>query len=193
MPRSPPSSADANGRVALVCLNLQDDYLNPSSPLYMENVESTLGTIGLVLSHARQKNWPIAHVHSRSAAPLSACGWPIPGLQPKPSEPTFFKRTYSAFRCESALQTIREFGANTTFVVGFAFALDCLATAYCAAEMGIQITFVEDAIGTPAMGQYSPETILRVVRSILSPLAEFVSAKAILGYPLNALMDSSNG
>lgn len=168
-------------RSALLCLNLQNDYTSKLGPLFVEDSDEVVLAIERVLSHARAKNWPVVHMHSRSPNLFAGHGRPIPGMEPRRDEPVLIKKKYSALRSEAFVRLIREARVDSIFVIGFALAVDCVATAHDAADMGLPLVYVAEGIGTPPMADYSSKALCEVVSVILSPLVEFVDIQSFLG------------
>jgi nicotinamidase-related amidase len=175
---------------ALLCLNLQSDYINESNALFVENAEDIVGEIKRVLAYARRAGWPIVHMQSRAPNLFCARGNPIAGLEPRASEPVLFKKRYSALRHEELIRFLREARVDTTYAVGFSLATDCVATAYDSVEFGIPIAYVERAIGTPPMAEFSSQTLTRVMNAVLSPLIEFVDLDTMFRAPAQFALTS---
>jgi nicotinamidase-related amidase len=168
---------------ALLCLNLQSDYTNPASALCVDNAADIIRSIQHALAFARRERWPIVHMHSRAPNLCVARGNSIMGIEPRADEPVLFKKRYSALRQEELMTFLRDMRIDTTYVVGFALALDCVATAYDAIDFGVPLTCIEQAMGTPPMAGICSQALSRMIYAILSPLIEISDINDVFRTP----------
>jgi nicotinamidase-related amidase len=156
----------ASARAALVCLDLQRGRLaeKANAPV--------LAQCRRVLAEARRRRWPVIHVHSRALID----GRPIPGLEPRPSEPVFLRQGPSAFSNANFSRAALALGGPLA-LVGFALEDTVLATAFAAADRDIAVDIILDAVG--ATGHDARGALLAPLRA-LSPRARLVESSDLL-------------
>lgn len=125
-------------KAALVCLDLQR-YRGSD-----KGAEQVLTACRRALEEARRRGWPVLHVHAR---PPGADTRPLPGLEPRPSEPVFLRRGPSAFSSPAFTQAALATGGPLA-LIGFALHDTVLATAFGAADRDLATEVVMDAVGT---------------------------------------------
>ncbi|MCI3133801.1 isochorismatase family protein [Phenylobacterium aquaticum] len=124
-------------RAALVCLDLQRyRHGGPSA-------DPVLAACRRALDDARRRGWPVLHVHAR---PPGADLRPLPGLEPRPSEPVFLRRGPSAFSNSAFAQAAHASGGPLA-LIGFAMLDTVLATAFAAADRDLETQVILDAVG----------------------------------------------
>jgi nicotinamidase-related amidase len=125
-------------KAALVCLDLQR-YRGSG-----QGAEQVLAACRRALDEARRRGWPVLHVHAR---PPGADTRPLPGLEPRPSEPVFVRKGPSAFSSPAFTQAALATGGPLA-LIGFDLQDTVLATAFGAADRDLATEVVMDAVGT---------------------------------------------
>jgi nicotinamidase-related amidase len=123
-------------RAALVCLDLQR-YRDGGA-----GGDPMLAACRRALQDARRRGWPVLHVHAR---PPGGDLRPLPGLEPRPSEPVFLRRGPSAFSNPAFAQAAHATGGPLA-LIGFALLDTVLATAFAAADRDLETQVVMDAV-----------------------------------------------
>lgn len=124
----------------LVCLDLQR-YRHCGL-----KANTTLAASRWALEAARRRSWPVVHVHAR---PPGVDPRPLPGLEPRPSEPVFLRRGPSAFSNPAFAQAAQASGGPLA-LIGFALLDTVLATAFAAADRKLETQVVMDAVSAEA-------------------------------------------
>lgn len=130
-------------RVVLVCLDLQRGKMADAPA----DAERTVSACREVLTQARARRWPVLHVHRREASPERAR--PIMGLEPLPTEPIFYRTGPSAFSQRAFRQAAHALGGPLA-LIGFSMSDSVLATAFAAADRGLAVEVIVDAIAPGA-------------------------------------------
>lgn len=157
----------ASARAALVCLDLQRGRLAQKAHA------PVLAECRRVLAEARRRRWPVLHVHSRALVD----GRPIPGLEPRPSEPVFLRQGPSAFSNPNFSRAALALGGPLA-LVGFALEDTVLATAFAAADRDIAVDIILDAVGV-ATRHDARGALLAPLRA-LAPRARLVDSRDLL-------------
>jgi len=152
----------------LVCLDLQREYVVPGRPRYAPTHTGVVLACRQVLDAARAGGWRVVHSQMRddSLGPSTRemFGAPIEGLRPRVTEPVFFRRELSAFANPAFAAELRGALGAEVFLIGFCLADTCLATALAAVDAGLELTLVEDAVGSGPT-----EGLVDAARSLLRP------------------------
>lgn len=98
----------------------------------------------LILAAARKQRWNIAHVYSQDRPPN-----PIASLRPQPEEPVFQCRGPSALSSQALRDLLVRSGTEEIILIGRSLVPSCLATAVAAADLGLAVTVVADAVSHP--------------------------------------------
>lgn len=123
---------------ALVCLDLQRSRLDASPA-----TARALGACRAILAQARQRRWPVLHVHRREDSAEQAR--PIEGLEPLASEPVFVRPGPSAFSHGAFTRSALALGGPLA-LIGFSLGDTVLATAIAAADRRLAVEVLVDAV-----------------------------------------------
>jgi hypothetical protein len=154
---------------SLICMNMRGVW---------EGEEGAwTAAASLVLRHAREKRWRIAHVQCQGA-PVDI--GPLPGLEPTQSEPVISVSGLSAFESD-AFRRWAEEGEGRRYVIGSIFSLAGAATVVGAQMLKMPLTLIHEACGEAADRQdrltSQPRTEITVLtRSI--KLADIVGRRS---------------
>jgi len=160
---------------ALVCLNLQRCYLEPSDRFYTPRAADALVHIRSCLQWARAKGLAIVHVQTRLSGRNAP---PIAGFEPHPTESVVFKNTPSLF--DSRELAHGALSIRDALVVGFTGAHDCVAAAVDARRLGLRLVFITDAIASPRLSRHEPQIVDEVLGAILGEWSGVISANELL-------------
>lgn len=149
-----------DARVVLVCLDLQRSRL-VDAPI-RDSAERTVASCRLILDRARARGWPVLHVHRRDGDP-ERCR-PIPGLEPLPSEPVFYRPGPSAFSHRAFRQTAHALGGPLA-LIGFSLNDTVMATAFAAADRDLLVEVVADAVAPGLRDPLAGLPLARVIDS----------------------------
>lgn len=155
-------SAQNAGGPILICLNLQSARAERASEFYVPRVFDVLPSVQACIGWARRFSLPIIHIHTHGH------GAPLPGCEPRPSEPLFFKRERSLFAAPEVQRHFEVFDSACAFVVGFASEVDGLAAACDAERARIDLAFVIDAIASSLKSGHEAVVADSVIASALA-------------------------
>lgn len=149
------------GQVALIIVDMQNYFLNPSSTAHIPAAEVILPNIVRLISWARHRSIPVIytrHAHERSAVndpmlqfwrDLCYEGTPeselTQALSPAPNEVTLTKSAYSAFRGTDLDDRLRTAGIEEIIIGGVMTNLCCETTARDAFQNGYGVHIPSDA------------------------------------------------
>jgi nicotinamidase-related amidase len=166
----------------LVCLNLNREYVTPGRPLYAPDAAAAATRARACLSHARDFGWPVAHVqtrHSRLGHDVRFAR-PVEGLEPLPSEALFITHRRSAFAHPELRARLLADRPAAIFLVGFALALEGLASLFDAADLGLPLRVVEDAVASPPIGDRSAGEMDRASLALAASLSCIAGSAEVL-------------
>ena len=115
--------------IALVIIDMQNDFVLPEAPLCVKGAQATVPTIRKLLDRARAEGWRVIHVirqHRRDGsdveigrAPLFTQGAGIvDGLTPLPGETILRKLRFSAFFQTELDMILRRLKIDTLLIAG---------------------------------------------------------------------------
>ena len=127
----------------LICSDLVvDGHLSEEPASWRTCIHNSV----LILNAARKQGWQIVHVYRQDRAPN-----PIANLRPEPEEPVFQCRGPSALS-SSALRDYLVMNATEEIIlIGRSLVPSCLSTAVAAADLGVAVTLVADAVSHAAV------------------------------------------
>jgi nicotinamidase-related amidase len=127
----------------LACLDLQRTNLTGDP----EGCESAWRTAPCrrLLAHARRQGWFIVHVHRIGTERPDAVNAPIPGFEPRPTEPVYLRRGVSALANSGFAEIVRATQGGEILLMGFDLRTSGLATALDAFNQDAPLTLVRDA------------------------------------------------
>jgi nicotinamidase-related amidase len=166
----------------LLCLNLNREYVTPGRPLHAAGAAAAAMRARACLSHARDLGWSVAHVQSRHSRLSRSARFarPIDGLEPLPSEALFITAGRSALAHPELRARLVSRRPSAIFLVGFALAHEGLASLFDAADLGLPLRIVEDAVASPAIGDRSAWEIDRAALAIAGSLSCIASSADLL-------------
>jgi nicotinamidase-related amidase len=164
---------------ALVVIDLVEDFLSPSGPLYLgPEAARVVPAAAEELERARARGWPVVFVcdSHREGDPEFVlwpahclCGSPgaavVAELAPRPGEPIIAKRRYSAFFGTDLDLTLRERGVKEIVLVGVCTNICVLYTAADARMRNYAVTVMAPA--TASFDQAAHEFALRQMETVL--------------------------
>jgi nicotinamidase-related amidase len=161
----------------LVCLDLQQDQQIATSPADRERRRRCIETCQQVLAQARRLQWKVAHVHFSTArvGPLAAGSKPIAGLEPRPSEPIFYRQGPSAFSSGAFQEFLKRIAAPQLILVGFSLDGSALFTAMSAQEAGVPVSIVQGAVDAPPMGLLGSDVVESVLLGVVRSFTEVLN------------------
>jgi nicotinamidase-related amidase len=164
----------------LVCLDLQREFVISGRPLFAPESAQQLEVCKLVLSAARANGWGVTHCLTRRACGLFRAGSqfirPIDGLEPWPDEVVIYREGLSAFSAPQMRRMAKVMTGADLLLIGFSLNESLLATALEAAELGLGVTLIEDAVGASRANAIRTNRLLAAARKLLEPLADFREA-----------------
>ena len=141
---------------------------------------------GLSLLNAyRQRQRPVIHIyhhdHDKQGTlhPDQAAAMPLEGFQPLPNEKFFIKHTSSAFSHTELHQHLMAEGISHLTVIGAVAGFCVNSTVRAAADLGLKVTLVDDAVlsfalaGTP----YNAELLWNTTLALLA--ADFAELSSL--------------
>lgn len=142
-------------RAVLVCLDLQRYRGTDIGP--------RVDGARRILAQARAERWPVLHVHAgRMAGDIR----PLPGFEPRPTEPVFVRRGPSAFSNPGFAQAACGLGGPLA-LIGYGLQDTALATAFAAADRGLGVEVVCDGlIAGEAPTAFALPALLRPLESL---------------------------
>ncbi|RFU24074.1 hypothetical protein B7463_g12259, partial [Scytalidium lignicola] len=146
----PPSTASVRDSV-LVIIDAQNEYA--TGHLQTANVSSTRKAISSLLTKYRAANGHIAHILHRvpDGAPVFTPSTPLsdefPELEPVHDEKVIWKAHPGSFTGTDLGEYVKSTGKNKVVLVGYMAHVCVSTTARQAAERGLDVLVVSDAVG----------------------------------------------
>ena len=189
--------------VALVVIDMQNDFVLPGAPACVAGALPTVPTIRCLLDKARSEGWAIFHVvraHrpdgsdvERTRAPLFKGGQGlcvegstgadiVAGLEPLPGEYRIVKHRYSAFMGTEFDAMLRRLGVETLVVAGTQYPNCVRGTAVDGFALDYQVVVVTDACSaqSEAVAQANIHD-MRTMGMACVPLAELDGVLPVKG------------
>ena len=173
---------------ALICLNLQRNYLDPSSPQFVPRAAHALVHAQSCLGWARRRELPILHVHTLHGGASTPGSKPISGCEPLSTEALVFKRSRSFFDSVEFAKGVGRARYGDAFVLGFTGIRDCVAAAVDARRSGWRLVFVRDAIASEGLPPHDPTVVDAVLSAVLCELSGCANAADLIGRDVPASM-----
>ncbi|WP_085340915.1 isochorismatase family protein [Aquidulcibacter paucihalophilus] len=130
----------------------------------------------LILAEARKRGWNIVHVYRQDRPPN-----PIPSLRPQPEEPVFQCRGPSALSSAALRDFLMMSQTDEIILIGRSMVPNCLATAVAAADLGVSVSLVADAVSYPAADlDSSSVSITHAARRLIPQFATMTSTAKLL-------------
>lgn len=150
---------------ALLLIDIQNDYF-PGGAFEQHNMEKAANNAAALLAHFRDKNFPLIHVRHESLREGARFFLPgTPGadihdsVTPKEGEIVVLKNFPNSFQKTNLQEILKEKGIKNLVICG-AMSLMCIdATARAAADLGYNVTVLEDACAArdlPFKGKTTP-------------------------------------
>lgn len=179
----------AYSNAALLVIDAQKIYTDPSSEMYCEDASTTLDKINRLVAYFKNLKRPVIyvrHVHDASGSDIGHmfdyAGDTVDfnfrsdssevdfseGLLRTATDPVFSKTRYSAFEGTPLQEILSNLDIQRIVVVGFMTNFCCESTAREAHDKDYFVTFVPDATGTPALPEMNQDEVRRVVSLLLS-------------------------
>lgn len=163
----------------LVCLDLQQDQAAYSTPAERERRKRCVEACQDLMAQARRLQWKIVHVHTSSGrvGPLSQGAKPIPGLEPRPSEPIFYRQGPSAFATGAFQEYLKRIAAPHLILAGFSLETSALFTAVAAQDFGVPVSIVRGAVDAAPVGLLNSDVVQSVLFNTVGAFAEVVTTE----------------
>lgn len=182
---------------AYLLIDMQNGFLDPSSPLCIETAVATVPACARTMDIARQKGIPVFFVHrryrtdgsdveaarhalwaggGRPLAPGSQSAEAPEALRPKPGDYTITKPRYSAFFGTELDLVLRRLGVRTVILAGTTTP-NCIRTAcYDALSLDYNVVVLEDCCSarTEIIQQVNMED-MKNVGAVLLSAADFAA------------------
>lgn len=162
-------------RPLLICMDLQRKFADPESDQFIPQLERPLRTCELVLAHARQQRWRIAHCY-RFKSLESFDTRPLRGFEPIAGEMVFRRSALSPYQTEAFARELDEGVDAPAFLIGFASARQVMATIFDAISRGHKVMAVLEAIHTPSSAGVEGDELNDAAKIILRGLGSGYSA-----------------
>jgi nicotinamidase-related amidase len=152
-------------RPALLLIDVQREYFNPGSPLWIPDGRAVLGRLRYLLAAARQGGSGVVHVrHEEEAgAEVFAAGTSMvetmDEVAPADGEPVVVKHQPGSFDGTDLDRVLGALGAKTVVVGGFMTHMCCDTTARQARARGFDVVFLTDGTATRDLPAPSGRTI----------------------------------
>jgi nicotinamidase-related amidase len=141
----------ANGKTALVIIDVQNFYF-PGGQLPLDGPEAASRNVRRLLDAFRAHGWPVIHVQhlpKDQAQPSPSSGNPQyqihADVMPVTGETVIGKHYANAFRDTDLLKVLRERGITSLVICGMQTQMCVEATTRAAADLGFDVTVVDDA------------------------------------------------
>jgi nicotinamidase-related amidase len=149
----------------LICNDLVADGHTTEEPT---SWRTCIHNSALVLASARKHGWNIIHVYRQDRPPN-----PIASLRPQPEEPVFQCRGPSALSSSALRDFLVMSRTEEIILIGRSLVPDCFATAIAAADLGVWVKLVTDAVSHPSVD--TEKTSLSVAQAALRLLPQFAT------------------
>jgi hypothetical protein len=134
----------------LVCLDLQQSWVAAHAGEPEWWLQRRIDAARTVLRQAREAGWSIAHVHRGSPHSDGVVhigrSRPLDGLRPLPTEPLFHREQLCAFESRAFADALRGTPRAKLAILTFDVALAGLISALTGADLGHQVTLLEDGL-----------------------------------------------
>lgn len=142
--------ADALSRARiLVLIDVQREYTTPGRPFHLRGIEEPIARCRDLLAHARENQWPVAHIRHIQTGHLFNPDLPysrfVEGFEPLPHEMVFTKGNLSCFSAAEFARFMETARTDQVFIAGFNAAMCCLSTIVDGFHRGHRFSFVQDA------------------------------------------------
>lgn len=181
----------ADGPATLVIIDVQNFYFE-GGKLPLSGALEASRKVQTLLEAFRARGWPVVHVlhlGKGQAAPSPDAGEEPyrahPNVMPRPGEPVIGKREANAFRDTELLATLRRLGSTRLVIAGMQTHMCVEAATRAAADLGFQVTVVQDACATRPLSFDGVEVPAAQVQAAAlaamgSAYARVVSTEALL-------------
>jgi ureidoacrylate peracid hydrolase len=169
----------------LIAIEIQREYTTKGRPYFMEGIDESLENCRKVLTHAREKNWTVAHVRHEQPGTVfgqsHAATQFVKGFEPLPREYLFTKSNFSCYSnpgFEKFMETSRP---EQVYLIGYSSPMCCLSTIVEGYHRGHELTFVTDASLARATPNAEEKTAHMHATHIISFYANLVETAQVLG------------
>lgn len=149
----------------LICNDLVTDGHTSEDPA---SWRTCIHNSSLILTTARRQGWLIAHVYRQDRPPN-----PVAELRPKPEEPVFQCRGPSALSSLALRDLLAMNDVEELILIGRSLVPYGLATAIAAADLGVAVTMVSDAVSHPRIE--ANDTALSTTHAAIRLFPEFAT------------------
>lgn len=157
----------------LICNDLVvDGHLSEEPASWRTCIHNSM----LILAAARKQGWNIVHVYRQDRPPN-----PIASLRPQPEEPVFQCRGPSALSSSALRDFLCMSETEEIILMGRSLVPACLATAVAAADLGVFVTLVADAVSHPISDlDTSSQSIAHAAMRLIPQFATMTSTAKLL-------------
>jgi Isochorismatase family len=148
----------------LVCLDLVQSP-EPPTP----ETQLRIDRCRRLLTYARNAEWAMSHVYPHTAGRSTR---PLPGLEPLPSEPVYYRTGASAFSNKVFRRTLKEEPDLELVILSLSLSSTSLGTALSAYDHDIAVTLIEDTLRPDAANASGLEAIETVTRALVAPFVQ---------------------
>lgn len=170
-----------------IFVDLQKEFTLEGRPLQIASLGTALENCGKLLSLARRRRFPIAHVRlKQSSAAFNDLArgseW-IDEFKPFGSEMVFEREAPSCYACGEFASMMSKGGGTAAVLAGLAGSTSCLATLVRSHEEGHNVKFAFDASSSHALASEAGQSIHKSAVRIAAQFVELVRTRDILaGY-----------
>jgi nicotinamidase-related amidase len=162
----------------LLAIDIQNEYITPGRPFFIESIQPSLDRCQTVISKAREQKIPIWHVVHKQSGPVfghnSKYSDFISGFEPRPGELVFEKDQYSCFSSHVFREACEQFSPREIFIIGYGTSYCSLSTIIDGIHRGYSFTAIEDAMAAKAMPYASEhemhESAIRIMKGYAKTL-----------------------
>ena len=164
---------DIGKSLALICIDLQEEYYTPGGPLFIPRGEAVRENVARLQEAARKNGRPVIHVRHISRDPKAGtfrAGGPgvefSAPTEPGPGEPVVTKIRPGSFHQTDLGDLLQRRGVETVVICGLMSFMCCDTTAREAQARGYEVLFVRDATAALELDGIPAETVHAVVCAV---------------------------
>ena len=179
----PSSRKHHEGRL-LICPDLVVAAFETEEPV---SLRTCLHNSGLLLATARKEGWRVVHVFRDHHRPV-----PIDTMRPMPDEPVYQCPGPSALSAKGLRDMLVADPPEQLVLIGRDLMPSCLATAVAAADIGVNLVLVSDAVSHAfEAGDGADVGHHHAAMSLIPQFADVTTTSRILGLPATLSILSS--
>jgi nicotinamidase-related amidase len=160
---------------ALVCVDMQQEYLSPGRRHAMVDTTEVLATCTTLLGHWRSRLWPVLHLkrvaHSAWFNPASNLTDWLPAFRPRPGEMTFEHPLPSAYSSARFNEYMSHVGVTTCVLLGFSLEEAVLATVIEGFHRGHDLHVVQEGVACGSFDGCDPGLYRQILLHLIENYA----------------------